>query len=55
MQQLEKPFRDKDSSDRVLRAKDVFSSVFGWYFALHPDPGRQNVADPTDPDPKHWF
>ena len=20
-----------------------------------PDPGSQNLADPTDPDPKHWF
>ena len=20
-----------------------------------PDPGSQNVADPTDPDPNHWF
>ena len=20
-----------------------------------PDPGRQNLADPTDPDPKHRF
>ena len=19
------------------------------------DPGRQNLADPMDPDPKHWF
>jgi len=19
------------------------------------DPGGQNLADPTDPDPKHWF
>ena len=19
-----------------------------------PDPGSQNLADPTDPDPKHW-
>ena len=21
---------------------------------LDPDPGSQNLADPTDPDPKHW-
>ena len=21
---------------------------------VDPDPGSQNVADPTDPDPKHW-
>ena len=20
-----------------------------------PDPGSQNLADPTDPDPKHWI
>ena len=20
-----------------------------------PDPGSQNLADPTDPDPKHWW
>ena len=20
-----------------------------------PDPGSQNSADPTDPDPKHWL
>ena len=21
----------------------------------YPDPGSQHLADPTDPDPKHWF
>ena len=21
---------------------------------VDPDPGSQNLADPTDPDPKHW-
>ena len=21
---------------------------------LNPDPGSQNLADPMDPDPKHW-
>jgi len=20
-----------------------------------PDPGSQNLADPTDPDPEHWY
>ena len=20
-----------------------------------PNPGSQNLADPTDPDPKHWL
>ena len=24
-------------------------------FFADPDPGSQNLADPTDPDPKHWF
>jgi len=22
---------------------------------IDPDPGSPNVADPTDPDPKHWI
>ena len=33
--------------------------MVGWliYFHLYgnPDPGSKNVADPTDPDPKHCF
>jgi len=24
------------------------------FYPLDPDPESQNVADPTDPDPKHW-
>ena len=22
---------------------------------VDPEPGSQNLADPTDPDPKHWY
>jgi len=25
------------------------------YIFADPDPGSQNLADPTDPDPKHWL
>ena len=38
----QQPFRGQNiffsSLDRVLRAKDVFSLVYGWYFDLDPDP-----------------
>ena len=32
----------------------VSGSVEPHIFA-DPDPGSQNLADPTDPDPKHWL
>jgi len=48
----------------VLGVKKFFFAVFGWILPLEsgsvdphifvdPDPGSQNLADPTDPDPKH--
>ena len=40
----------------VLRVKFFFS--FWLIFCplgLDSDPGSQHLADPTDPDPKHWF
>ena len=33
-----------------LRSGSVDPHIFA-----DPDPGSQNLADPTDPDPKHWF
>ena len=30
------------------------SSYLGFEWILDPDPESQNLADPTDPDPKHW-
>ena len=32
----------------------IFYPVDPHIFA-DPDPGSQNSADPTDPDPKHWL
>ena len=33
----------------------IFCFIFSHIFAdLDPDLGSQNLADPTDPDPKHW-
>ena len=31
--------------------RHIFESA---YFCGFPDPVSQNLADPTDPDPKHW-
>ena len=53
------------SSDLGFRSKKFFFAVFGRYFIplgsgsidphifADPDAGSQNLADPTDPDPKH--
>ena len=38
-------------------AKDCCRCIALWIlirFSVSPDPGCQNVADPMDPDPKHW-
>ena len=32
----------------------LFCSFWLIFYPLDPDPGSQNLADPTDPDPKHW-
>ena len=40
----------------VLRVKKFFFAVLGSvdsYIFANPDPGSQNLAGPTDPDPKH--
>ena len=64
---LDKPFRNEEifynlsffkSSNLGFRIKKVFFCSLGLIF--YPldqdlDPGSQNLADPTDPDPKHWF
>ena len=44
------------SSDLGFRSKKFFFCNF-WliFYPLDPDPGSQNPADPTDPDPKHSF
>ena len=39
------------SSDFGLRSKKGFFAVD--IYPLDPDPGSQNLPDPTDPDPKH--
>ena len=45
------------SSDLSLGVKSLFFCRF-WliFYPLDPDPGSQNLTDPTDPDPdpKHW-
>ena len=64
---LDKPFRNEEifynlsffkSSNLGFRIKKVFFCSLGLIF--YPldqdlDPGSQNLADPTIPDPKHWF
>jgi len=30
------------------------SGSVGLHIFADPDPGSQNLADPKDPDPKHW-
>jgi len=64
---LDEPFRNEEIFIISLFSKvqiwgfgeNFFSSVFGsGYVDPHifadPDPGSQTLADPTDPDPKHW-
>ena len=42
------------SSDLGFRSKKVlFCSFWLIFYPLDPDPGSQNLADPTDPNPKH--
>ena len=57
---LDEPFRNEEmfiislffkSSDFGLRSKKGFFAVD--IYPLDPDPGSQNLPDPTDPDPKH--
>ena len=44
-------------SDLGVESKVFFYSFLLIFCPLNPDqdPGSQNVADPTDPDPKHGF
>ena len=60
MPKLDKPFREKEnvhSSDLGFKTKKFIYSF--WLISVDshlfadPDPGSQNVADPTDPN--HWF
>ena len=32
-----------------------FFVIFFSHIFVDLDPGSQNLEDPTDPDPKHWF
>ena len=69
MLKLDKPFNNKDmfiiylffnSSDLGFESKksffwflvDILPRRSAYFADL--DPGGQNVADPKDPDPKHW-
>ena len=52
MQQLDEPFRDENIFDNLSFFNSSVLSFkrdrFFWQ-----DPGIQNVADPTDPNPNH--
>ena len=63
MLKLDEPFRNQEifiislffnSSDFGFESK-IFCCCSFWliFCPLDPDPGSQNLADPTDPDPKH--
>ena len=59
MLKLNEPFRNLftisffNNSDLGLRVKIFFCSILLIFCPLDPDPGSQNLADLTDPDPKH--
>ena len=54
MLKFDEPFRNKEiffkSSDFIFRSKNPWIRIFA-----DPDPGSQNLADPMDPNPKHWL
>ena len=52
--EIKKFSKSFESSDLGFRSKKVFFLQF-WVDILDPDPGSQNLAVLTDPDPKHWF
>ena len=69
MLKLDKPFNNKDMfiiylffstvQIWILRVNKFFWFLVdilprGSAYFADPDPGGQNVADPKDPDPKHW-
>jgi len=58
------PFRNKKkmliisffkNPDSDFESISVFLFNSFWLILADPDPGSKTVADPTDPDPKHWF
>ena len=58
MLKLDESFRDQESlffntSDLGFESKKVFLRFLFDISLLDPYPGSQNLADPTDPDPKH--
>ena len=65
MLNLDEPFRNQDNFTITLFTLVqiwVLRVTFFLQFLVDPhifadldlDPGCQNLADPTDPDPKHW-
>ena len=71
MLKLDEPYIDKEIFDNLFfysygfESKRFFCSFFliltlgsgslDPHIFANPDSGSQNVADPTDPDPKHCF
>ena len=61
MLKLDEPFRKQEifiislfSIVQIwVESKFFFCSFWLIFCPLDPDPGSQNLADPTDPDPKH--
>ena len=44
---IQDPDPDPDPHQNVMDPKH-------WFWPLNLDPGSQNVADTTDPNPNHW-
>ena len=61
MLKLDEPFRDQEIFYNLFftfpiwdfKVKNFFLQFLVKIFPLDPDPGRQNLGDPKDPDPKH--
>jgi len=56
MLKLDEPFRDQEIFYNLFFQHfrfGIFLQFLVKIFPLDPNPGRQNLADPTDPDPKH--
>ena len=45
---------DADPGSALVDILPLGSGSVDPHIFADPDPGSQNLADPTDPDPKHW-
>ena len=52
---LDLGFKSKFFIQFLIDIAPLGSGSVNSHIFADPDPGSQNLADPTDPDPKHWL